>query len=144
MDTLICPTVLYSSEIWGPSLLELDWVSAERVQTLLLRRLIRCKQTVPEHIILAEFGAQPFRLEVIFRLALLLHRLRGLANARKGRDRYPYLAYCSSENIGRMQTGRSKCWYTGVTELLEASGIQIDHLPPFQYSLNAPGHLLPN
>lgn len=43
-----------------------------------------------------------------------------------------------------MQTRRSKCWYTGVTELLEASGIQIDHLPPFQYSLNALGHLLPN
>jgi hypothetical protein len=43
-----------------------------------------------------------------------------------------------------MQTGRSKCWYTRVTDILKASGIHIDHLPPFQYSLNAPCHLLPN
>ncbi len=144
MDTLIRPTVLYGSEIWDPSLLESDWASVERVQTLLLCRFIRCKQTIPQHIILAKFGAQPFHLEVIFRLVSLLHRLRGLADARKGCDRYPYLAYCSSENIARMQTRRSKCWYTSVTELLEASRIQIDHLPPFQYSLNAPDHLLPN
>lgn len=105
MDTLIRPTVLYGSKISGPSLLEPDWASVERVQTLLLRRFIKCKQTVPQHIILAEFGARPFRLEVIFRLVSLLHKLRGLADTRKGRDRYPYLAYCSSEHIARMQTG---------------------------------------
>jgi hypothetical protein len=75
MDTLICPTILYGSKIWGPSLLESDWASAERVQILLLRRIIRCKQTVPQHIILAEFGAQPFRLETIFRLVSFLHRV---------------------------------------------------------------------
>ena len=117
---------------------------SERVQTLLLRCFIRCKQTVRQHIILEEFGAQPFRLEVIFKLVSLLHSLRGLADTRKGRDRYPYLAYCSSMHIARMQTGRPKCWYTSVTEILKVLGIQIDCLPPFQYSLNAPGHLLPN
>jgi hypothetical protein len=37
VDYLIRPTVLYGSEIWGPSLLESDWTSAERVQTILLR-----------------------------------------------------------------------------------------------------------
>ena len=57
LDTLISPTVLYGSESWGPSLLESDWASAERVQILLLRSIISCKQTVPRHIILAEFGA---------------------------------------------------------------------------------------
>ena len=31
LNTLVCPTVLYGSEIWGPSLLESDWASAERV-----------------------------------------------------------------------------------------------------------------
>jgi hypothetical protein len=60
MDSLIQPIVLYGSKIWGPSLLESDWASTERVQTLLLRRIIRCKQTIPQHIILAEFGARPF------------------------------------------------------------------------------------
>jgi hypothetical protein len=99
MDSLIRPTVLYGSEIWGPSLLESDWASVERVQTLLLRRIIRCKQTVPQHIILAEFGARPFRLETMFGLVSLLHRIRSLADSTKGRDRYPYLAYCSSETI---------------------------------------------
>ena len=57
MDSLIRPIVLYGLEIWGPSLLELDWASIERVQTLLLCRIIRYKQTVPHHIILAKFGA---------------------------------------------------------------------------------------
>jgi hypothetical protein len=99
MDSLIRPTVLYGSEIWGPSLLESDWASVERVQTLLLRRIIRCKQTVPQHIILAEFGARPFRLETVFRLVSFLHRIRSFADSVKGRDRYPYLAYCSSETI---------------------------------------------
>ena len=84
MDALIRPTVLYGSEVWGPLLLETDWALAERVQILLLRRIIRCKQTVPQHIILAEFGAQPFRLEAIFRLVSFLHRILGYANTLKG------------------------------------------------------------
>jgi hypothetical protein len=60
MDSLIRPTVLYGSEIWRPSLLEYGWASIERVQTLLHRHIIRCKQRVPQHIILAEFGTHPF------------------------------------------------------------------------------------
>ena len=31
----------------------------------------------------------------------------------------------------------------GVSNLLESVGIQLDRLPPFRYSLDAPGHLLP-
>jgi hypothetical protein len=34
-------------------------------------------------------------------------------------------------------------WFTGVSYLLESLGIQMDSLPLFQYSLDAPGHLLP-
>ena len=90
LNTLIRPTVLYGSEIWGPSLLETDWASAERVQILLLRRIIICKQTVPQHIILAEFGAHPFCLEIVFGLVSFLYRIRGLADSTKGRDRYPF------------------------------------------------------
>ena len=73
VDALIRPTILYGSKVWGPSLLETDWAVAERVQILLLRRIIRCKQTVPQQIILAEFGAQTFRLETIFKLISFLH-----------------------------------------------------------------------
>ena len=96
LNTLIRSTVLYGSEIWGPSLLESDWASTERVQILLLRRIIRCKQTMPQHIILAEFGSHPFRLETVFRLVSFIHRIRGLADSSKGQDIYPYLAYCSA------------------------------------------------
>jgi hypothetical protein len=79
MDTLIRLTVLYGLEIWGPSLLESDWASSERVRILLLRHIIRCKQTIPQHIIPVEFGAQPFWLETMFRLLSFLHRIRRLA-----------------------------------------------------------------
>jgi hypothetical protein len=44
MEAIIRPTVLYGSEIWGSSLLQTDWARMERVQTLLLRRIIRCKR----------------------------------------------------------------------------------------------------
>ena len=97
-----------------------------------------------QHIILAEFGAQPFRLETIFRLVSFLHQIRGFADSLKGRDRYPYLAYCSSETISRAtHSGKAKCWFTGVSSLLTSVGIQIDNLPPFRYSLDALDHLLP-
>jgi hypothetical protein len=62
----------------------------------------------------------------------------------KGRDRYPYLAYCSSETIALSSPlGRARGWFAGVSDLLESVGIQMDRLPPFRYSLDAPGHLLP-
>jgi hypothetical protein len=62
----------------------------------------------------------------------------------KGRDWYPYLAYCSFETISlSSSSGRAQCWFTGVSDLLESVGIQIDLLPLFRYSLDAPGHLLP-
>jgi hypothetical protein len=57
MDTLVRNTILYGFEVWRPGLLESDWSSAERVQITLLRRIIRCKHTVPHPIVLAEFGA---------------------------------------------------------------------------------------
>lgn len=127
MESLIRPTVLYGSEIWGPSLLESDWASAERVQTLLLRCIIRCKQSVPQHIILAEFGVRPFRLETVFRLVSFLHRIRSYADSRSGQDRYPYLAYCSSETIALSSPpGRARGWFAGVSDLFESVGIHID------------------
>jgi hypothetical protein len=124
--------------------LESNWASIERVQTLLLRHIIKCKQTVPHHIILAEFGAWPFRLETMFKLVSFLHCIQGLADLAKGRDRYPYLAYCSSKTISLSSPlGRARGWFAGVSVLLESVGIQMDRLPPFWYSLDAPGHLLP-
>jgi len=60
LDTIIKPTVLYSSEVWGPSLLEFYWAKTERVQLLMLRFIIRSKWTIPQPIIQAEFVVHPF------------------------------------------------------------------------------------
>jgi hypothetical protein len=76
MDTLVRPTVLYGSKVWGPGLLEFDWSLVERVQIILLCCIIRCKQTVPQRIVLAQsLVLGPFRLETVFGLISLLHRI---------------------------------------------------------------------
>jgi hypothetical protein len=57
---------------------------------------------------------------------------------------YSYLAYCSLETIALASpSGRAQCWFARVSDLLESVGILMDRLPPFKYSLDALGHLLP-
>jgi hypothetical protein len=144
MEAIIRPTVLYGSEIWGPSLIQTDWARLERVQTLLLRRIIRCKHTVPQSIIQAEFGVQPFRLEVIFRLISFIHRVRSFKDSTTKRERYPYLALCSSEALtSDHSTGHARGWFSEASRLLQSMTISPEHLPPFRYSLDASVHLLP-
>jgi len=144
MDTLIYPTVLYGSKVWGPCLLEINWTSVERVQILLLRRIIRCKQIIPQQIILAKFGARPLWLETIFLLVSLLHHIWSFFDSVTGQDRYLYLAYYSSESIALSSPrGHTRCWFARDLALLEYVGISIDQLPPFRYSMDAPGHPLP-
>ena len=144
-DSLVRPTVLYGSVVWGPSLIASDWASIERVQTLLLHRIIRCHRFTPHSIVLAEFGVHPLKLAVIFELIWFLHRLRGFMETCADRHRYSFLAYCSSVEIMRSNTSaRSRCWYAQATSLLGSIGIEIDHLPPYQFLLDAPAHLLPS
>lgn len=75
LDSLIRLTLRYNSVVWGLSLLEPNWASMERVQTLLLYHIIRCHQFTPPNIIFIEFGAHPFKLRAIFDLVRLLCRL---------------------------------------------------------------------
>ena len=65
LDSLVRPTFLYGSVVWGPSLLGFDRASIERVQTLFLRHIIICHMFIPHSIILAEFGAHLFSLAAI-------------------------------------------------------------------------------
>lgn len=114
MDSLVRPTILYVSKVWGPCLLKANWASAERVQILLLRRIIRCKHIVPQYIILTEFGARPFRLKCFPPY---------FTDSMKGRDWYPYLAYHSSEYIAlSIPPSHTKCWFAWVSDLLESVG----------------------
>jgi len=109
MNTLVQPTVLYGLKVWGPCLLEYDWASAKRVQ-ILFHRIIRCKKKVPHLIILAEFGVQHFRLEIVFCLISLLHCIHCFTNSTKGQNQYPYLAYYSSESIASANhSSRTHC-----------------------------------
>jgi hypothetical protein len=55
-----------------------------------------------------------------------------------------YLAYCPSKSIALSSPpGCAQCWFVGVFHVLEFVGISMDQLPPFKYSLDAVGHLLP-
>ena len=61
------------------------------------------------------------------------------------RNRYSFLAYFSSMKIMRSNTStRSRCWYAQATSLLDSIGIEIDRLPPYQFTLDALAHLLPS
>jgi hypothetical protein len=64
MNSIIQPTVLYGSEVWGPCLLEFDRAMAEKVQTYLLQCIIKCKQTISTTIILLSFVPNPFDLRL--------------------------------------------------------------------------------
>jgi hypothetical protein len=70
-----------------------------------------------QHIFLADFGARPFRLETMFRLVSLLHRIWIFADSMKGQDQYSYLAYFSSKTISLSSSScRARCWFTGVSD----------------------------
>lgn len=107
----------------------------ERVQTLLLRRIIWCKCTVPQPIIRTEFGVHPLRLEVIFHLVSFLHRVRDFRDSATGRDMHPYLAVFSSEAITSAHPmGRAWGWYSKASQFLQSVTISLKHLPPFKFS----------
>jgi len=144
LDSLLRPTILQGSEVWGPSLLELDWTLVERVWVLLLQCINRCEQIVPRHVILAEFWAWHFQLETVFKFVSFQHRIQSFVDLVKGRDQYLYYAYFSSKTISLSSPPcRVSGWFAKVSNLLWFMGIQLNYLPPFKYSLNAPSHLLP-
>ena len=80
MDSLVQPTILYGSMVWGPSLLSSNYASIERVQTLFLRHIIRCHRFTHKSVIFAKFGAHPFNLAAIFYLVWFVHRLCGFVD----------------------------------------------------------------
>jgi len=113
----------------------------------MLQFMIRCKRTIPQDIIQVEFVAHPMHLESIFRLVSFLHGVRSLGDLASGRDQYPFLALCASEEIASTSADlhpRGKwCRFFEASFLLWSVDISIDRLPPFRYSLEASGHLLP-
>jgi hypothetical protein len=54
--------------------LEFDWAMIDRVQVLMLHRIIKCRRSILQAI-MAEFVASPFNIEAIFGLVSLLQQV---------------------------------------------------------------------
>lgn len=62
-DSMVCPASTYHSPCWDPDLLDVDWTRVERLEVLLLARMICCTPSTPHQIVLAKFGASPPHIE---------------------------------------------------------------------------------
>lgn len=86
--------------------------------------------------------AHPLRLGIMFDLVFYLHWLQGFADSSEG-HRYCYVAYFSSKGIvGSSPTSRAHYWFSQASALLGSIGITMECPLPFQFSLDAPTHLL--
>ena len=147
-DTLLTPTLLYGVEVWGCSLYhrrltpltdqsgsERDyydgWDAMERPLVMMISRMIRSKGSTPHSIVRAELGAAPMVVEALFRAVSFLHRIREFSG-----QRYSRLALVSSQQIAA--EGDKDCWYSQMTTWLSLHGLDIDRLPPYNYSLDCP------
>ena len=95
-------------------------------------QMIRSKPSVPHQIILAEFGASPLQLDAAFQAITYLHRVRDF-NSSDGCLRLPWLALSSSMALSA--DGDQRCWYSRLSSSFTRLGLDLDRLPPFQYSL---------
>ena len=99
-------------------------------------RMTRNKSSVPHQIIQAQFGASPLQLDTTFQVITYLHRVKDFGSSHDGHLRLPWLALSSSMALS--DEGDQICWYSHLSSWLSRLGINIDRLPPFQYSLGAP------
>lgn len=99
LDLIIRPTILYGLEIWGPNLVQSELGQDPKSPNPSSQVHHSMQIHNPQPIVQAKFEAHPFRLGVIFHLVSLLHRVWTLGDSTSKRDRYPYLAFCSSKAI---------------------------------------------
>lgn len=103
----------------------------ERPMIMMIARMIRSKPSVPHDIVRAELGAAPVVVEALFQAVTFMHRIWELPH-----ERYPRLALMSSKRLA--EDGDTHCWYAEMQSWFGRHGLQIDALPPFQYSLDCP------
>ena len=103
----------------------------ERPLISMISRMIRAKDSIPHAIIRAEIAAPPIEIEALTRSVAFMHNVWDLH-----RGRYTKLALESSRQLA-MQ-GDTSCWYAQMTSWFQRHGLNMDRLPPFQYSLDAP------
>ncbi|MCO5589434.1 hypothetical protein L7F22_043401 [Adiantum nelumboides] len=134
-DTLVTPTLMHASAIWGPGLVDSVWTQIERPQIIMISRIIRSKPSVPHDIIRAELAAPPMLVEALFQTVCLLHRFRDMDP-----DRISHRAFIASREMAR--TGDTSSWYAQTGDWLAQHGFDIDRLPPLQYDTQAPTYSL--
>ena len=100
--------------------------------TSMISRIILAKALVTHGIIRAKMVAQPIVVEALTRFVSFLHNSTW---ALPQEDKYTRLALESSRQLAL--EGDTSCWYAQKTFLFKIHGLNIDKLPPFQYSLDA-------
>ena len=107
----------------------------EHLQILMFAWMIRNKSSVPHQIIQAKFGASPLQLNARSQAITYLHRAREFSSSSNGHHHLPWLALSSPRD--------QQCRYSHISSKLSHFCLDIDRLPPFQYSLDAPHMPLP-
>ena len=130
-DTLVTPALMYAAAVWALGLSASSWTQIERLQVLMLSRMIRSKPSVPHDIVRAEFAAPPMLVEALFQVCCFIHRMRDMDPGRLSRR-----AFEASKQLA--ETGDTGSWYAQMIQLLTRCGWDIDHLPPLQYDPQAP------
>ena len=137
-DTLVTSVMLYGVQAWGPSVDPANksdnseqWKNMERPLISMISRMIGAKSSVPHDIIRAEIAAPKIVTEALAKSINFLQNTWKLP-----RYRYTRLALESSRQLALK--GDQKCWYAQLTAWLCLHGVDIERLPPFQYSLDAP------
>ena len=103
----------------------------ERPPVSMISRMIGAKSSVPQDIIRVELAAPKIVTEALARSIAFLQNVWSLP-----RIRYARLALESARQLASQ--GDHGCWYAQLTSWFHLHGIDIDKLPPFQYSLDAP------
>ena len=103
----------------------------EKPLVSMISRMIRAKVSVPHDIIRAELAAPKLVTEALARSISFVHSIWSLPGGR-----YAKLALKSSQQLASQ--GDTGCWYAQLKSWFLLHGIDIDTLPPFNYSLDAP------
>ena len=107
------------------------WKCIERPLVSMISRMLKAKASVPHEIIRAQLAAPPLIIEALTKSVSFIHSIWDLP-----RDGYVRLALESSRQLATQ--GDTSCWYAQITAWFQLHGFDMDRLPPFQYSLDAP------
>ena len=89
--------------------------------------MIRSKAFVPHDIVRAERGAAPIAIKALLQLVTNIQYVW-----KHPKERYPRLTLMSS--LQPIEHGDTHYWYAEMQEWFHSHGMNINALPPFQYS----------